>query len=102
MKKPIRSKAIRESARGEPCTVRIPGICNGNPETTVLAHLGGGGMGTKRGDIFGAYCCSSCHDALDGRMKTDYPKGTLELWHRHGVERTQEILVEQGLIMVAG
>ncbi|MBC7213069.1 MAG: DUF1364 family protein, partial [Pseudomonas sp.] len=28
------SKKVRESARGQDCTVRIPGICNFNPETT--------------------------------------------------------------------
>ncbi|MFO5541033.1 nuclease domain-containing protein, partial [Klebsiella pneumoniae] len=29
---------LRKEARGRECTVRIPGHCNGNPETSVLAH----------------------------------------------------------------
>ena len=59
---------IRKSAQGESCSVRIPMICNGNPETTILAHHSGGGMGMKSSDWNeSAYCCSSCHDALDGR-----------------------------------
>ena len=29
---------LRKEARGRECQVRIYGICNGNPETTVLAH----------------------------------------------------------------
>ncbi|HBS0984508.1 DUF1364 family protein, partial [Klebsiella pneumoniae] len=29
---------LRKAARGRECTVRIPGYCNGNPETSVLAH----------------------------------------------------------------
>ena len=36
---------LRKLARDRECQVRIPGICNHNPETTVLAHLGGAGMG---------------------------------------------------------
>jgi hypothetical protein len=49
-----------ESARGQECQVRIPGICSHDPETVVFAHLNGGGMGMKRASIHGAYCCSSC------------------------------------------
>lgn len=91
---------IRKSARGEDCQVRLWGICNFNPETTVLAHLGGAGMGIKKHDIHGAYCCSSCHDVLDGRVKCNIDKDTLELAHRQGTERTQNILLEKGLIKV--
>jgi len=32
---------IRASAKGEDCQVRVEGVCNFNPETTILAHLGG-------------------------------------------------------------
>jgi len=89
---------IRQSAREEECTVRIIGICNHDPQTTVLAHLGGAGWGRKQNDIHGAYCCSSCHDAVDGRRKTEYDKDSLKLWHLEGVIRTQTILLEKGLI----
>ena len=63
------SKKIRNSARGEDCTLRIPGVCNGNPETTVWAHLPhwSKGMGKKAVDISGCYACSSCHDFIDDR-----------------------------------
>ena len=49
--------------------LRLPGICNGNPETTVLAHIRRGfyGMGTKPPDWCGVWCCSDCHDAYDRR-----------------------------------
>jgi len=98
--KSIRSKAIRESARGEMCQVRIPGHCNGNPETTVFAHLNGGGMGTKKSDLHGAYCCSGCHDALDGRVRSMWSAKERRLWHYEGVERTQDILVEKSLLVL--
>ena len=29
---------IRKLAKGQPCQVRILGVCNHKPETTVLAH----------------------------------------------------------------
>jgi hypothetical protein len=58
--------AIQKSARGEECALRIPGVCNGNPETTVLCHApypGRSGMRTH--DWWAAYGCSSCHAVLD-------------------------------------
>jgi len=64
----MKTTKIRQSARMQECTVRIPGVCNHNPETTVLAHLGSGTA--KRGDDTNAvYACSDCHDAIDRRSK---------------------------------
>ena len=91
---------IRKSAKGEECQVRLSGICNFNPETVVFAHLGGGGMGGKMPDIFGAYCCSSCHDAVDYRVKVGLTKKELALDFYHGMVRTQLILIDKGLLVV--
>lgn len=65
----LRSKKLRDSARGEDCTLRIPGHCNGDPATSVLCHLpfGGRGMGAKAPDHHAVIACSGCHDALDHR-----------------------------------
>lgn len=68
-------KSLRTLAQGQPCMVRIPGVCNGNPETTVLAHIRRGnvaGMGQKPPDICGVWACSACHDAIDSRTNSDY------------------------------
>ena len=89
---------ITKSAQGEICLVRIPTICNHDPETTIFAHLNGGGMGKKRDDIFGSYCCSACHDVLDGRVQSVYANETLERMHLDGMVRTQEELIKKGLI----
>ena len=95
----IRQNKLTRSARNEPCLTRIPQVCNHNPETTVLAHLGGEFKhGYKAMDIHGAYCCSSCHDAIDGRSRTDYSKDQLKQMHLEGVIRTQLRMVELGLI----
>ena len=91
---------IRKSAMGEDCQVRIPEYCSFNPETVVFAHLSGGGMGRKKSDLQGAYACSACHDVIDGRTRTHWGKEWVELWHRQGVERTQDILLDRGLIKI--
>jgi hypothetical protein len=93
-----RSKKIRQAARGQECQVRIPGICNFNPETTILAHRPGGPMGGKNPDYQGAFCCSSCHDAVDGRIKTKMNDAVIGICFYEGVFRTQEILREMGLL----
>lgn len=65
----IRSKKVLRSAQGQPCFLKLPGICNCDPDTTVWAHLNGGeygkGMGIKAHDIAGFPACSSCHSAYD-------------------------------------
>ena len=67
--KPIRSRKVLGSAKGQACTARFPGICNSNPETTVWAHLNGfafgKGMGQKAHDVLGFHSCSECHRYLD-------------------------------------
>lgn len=66
---PIRSQKVLNSARGQTCAARFPGICNGNPETTVFAHLNGAafgkGKGVKAHDILGFHSCSACHAYVD-------------------------------------
>lgn len=91
---------LRKAARGRKCTVRIPGYCNGNPETSVLAHYrlaGTCGTGCKPDDIQGAIACSACHDLIDGRTKTtDYTRDELRLMHAEGVLRTLAIWKKRG------
>ena len=91
---------IRDLANGKPCQVRIPGICNGNPETTVLAHYrlaGLCGVGMKPSDLVGAWACSSCHHEIDRRTRIcelDF----VRLAHAEGCLRTINELVKLGVI----
>lgn len=91
---------LRELARGRDCQVRLPGICNFDPETTVLAHYrlaGSCGMGIKPHDLLGAWACSSCHDEIDRRSRsTDAQDAALA--HLEGVLRTLVILIKEGVI----
>lgn len=65
----IRSRKILDSARGAPCSIRLPGICNGNAETTVWCHLNGHRFGKggaiKAHDIHGFHGCADCHRYYD-------------------------------------
>ena len=96
--------AITKSARGEECQVRIIGVCNHNPETTVWAHCNslaaGHGRGLKAMDELGAYCCSDCHDVYDRKRAPPYGIGYIEveLDFANGHYRSTVILKEKGLI----
>lgn len=96
----FRSKALRDSARGQCCTLQIPGICNGNPETTVLCHLPSNthGMGYKSDDYWAVFGCSSCHDAIDGRIPYDWRPGELNELLFYGLHRTISIWVGCALL----
>ena len=97
---PRKQSKITKSAKGKDCQVRVMGICNGNPETVVLAHLNGGGMGSKHNDIHGAYCCSDCHSWLDSGYAMDSTRDQRDLDHLNGVIRTQIIMLAEGLMGV--
>jgi len=91
------------SAKGQPCQVRIPGVCRETPEhdTTVLAHLNGGGMGGKHSSIHGAYACAECHTWLDGGyIKEGRVKTVRDLWHLEAVIRTQQIMIKEGVLKI--
>lgn len=92
---------LRELARGKPCMIRIPGICNCDTETTVLAHvrmIGISGMGTKAPDWFGAWSCSACHDYVDNRRKNSAGAVQRRLDLLEGMLRTQYELLQLGLL----
>lgn len=93
---------ITKSAQGKSCTARIPRVCNGNPETTVWAHINsvrwGAGKGRKADDIHGLYACSSCHDVIDRRVKSDHDPYFIEICAHRGHHESLEILRKEGLL----
>src|SRR5450830_2060593 len=99
-----RSTPIRAAARNQDCTLRLGGICNFDPATTVLCHSNfladGKGMGLKAPDIAAAFGCSACHDVLDGRRQrpADLSLEQLECAFRVAICRTHEILKAEGLL----
>lgn len=92
---------LRKEARGRPCQVRVPGICTGGGEDTVLAHYrlaGYSGTGIKPPDLMGAWACMACHDAVDGRNRQGRDYEFLRLCHAEGVFRTQQVLKKEGKV----
>lgn len=82
---------LRAEARGRGCMVRLPGVCNHNSETVVLAHvrlIGVSGMGMKADDLLGAWACSACHGVIDRRARTDMDLKEVRLAHLEGMVRT--------------
>ncbi|WP_145494968.1 DUF1364 domain-containing protein [Yersinia massiliensis] len=89
---------LRKEARGRECQIRIPGVCNGNNETVVLAHYrlaGTCGTGFKPSDEQAAWGCSACHNECDRRTRL-IDGDTARLYHAEGVMRTQNILRKEG------
>ena len=100
---PYRNKKILDSARGETCTLMLPGICNGNPETTVFAHSHetGDRHGTQKADDWcGCDACSDCHnvyDMKDHRWKQIGSIALSEAFHR-AMKITLRRLFRKGIL----
>ena len=91
---------ITKSARGEDCTLLL-GSCSGN-ETVVLCHIGKNrGMAIKCGDHFAVYACSNCHDVIDGRAHPMYGRAMVDDAKLIALERTQQKLIDKGLLVIA-
>ena len=93
---------LREAAKGRPCTIQIYGVCNHNPETSVLCHLPGPGIGVKADDRHAAIGCSACHDVVDGRSQPPRSLGfsrmELKVLFLEAVWRTQNVWIKEGLM----
>jgi hypothetical protein len=101
-----RSRAVLDFARGQECTIRIPGAGPHDRETVVACHLPGHGKGTgsKVSDIHIAFGCFECHAICDGRLKPPpgvTPAIILDAMLR-GLSETQDILVAVGVITIKG
>ena len=96
------SPAIRRSARGQPCTLRVPGVCTGDPDTTVACHVQAPGMGTmagKQSDLHVIHACARCHAILDSRDRwADAPIGWDDVLR--ALIETQNRLIRAGLLEV--
>ena len=96
----MKQARLTKAARGRDCQVRLPGICNGNPETVVLAHYRMAGMcgtGMKPHDLLGAWACSACHDEIDRRTRSMSVEDARR-YHLEGVVRTLNTLISEGAV----
>ena len=74
----------------------VPGVCNFDPETVVLAHSNaladGKGKGYKTHDHLGAFACYACHSWLD--QGGSAPKGEKDARFLAGQLRTRLRLID--------
>jgi hypothetical protein len=93
------STKLRKSAKGQTCSFQIPGICNGDPETTVLCHAPSEvkAAGIKSPDTWAAFGCAECHQALDTHQLN---RADEQFFWLRGIQRTQSIWVQMGLMVV--
>ena len=72
---------LEKLARNQPCYLRLPTICNGNSETTVLCHIRRGNVGgtsIKPSPVCAVPMCFDCHNAYDSRTRTSYSRDELD------------------------
>lgn len=104
----VRSRKYLDGSRGAPCTLRIPGVCTGNMETTVACHIrdSHAGRSQKASDLSVVDGCFACHDIID--LRSRMPDGfhiDAKEWHYYvlrALQQTLERRVEMGLLVVAG
>jgi len=103
----IRSTKYLAGSRGATCKLQIPGVCTGDTETTVPAHIRDRhtGRSQKASDMSVADACFACHEVFDMRAKL--PNGTFltgEDWlffALRGLQDTLESRVDAGLLFVS-
>lgn len=65
----LRHPFLLTMANREACLLRVPGVCNRDPLTTVACHSNwsehGKGGGRKADDCWHVWGCSACHEWLD-------------------------------------
>ena len=95
---------IRQSARGEDCTINLEGVCNYDPATVVWCHSNrasdGKAMGRKADDDRGAYGCCNCHAVYDGQAPRPswLTKDDVDLAFDFAMEKSRAILARKNLI----
>ena len=95
---------ITDSAKGQECQVRIPGVCSGDSSTVVWAHAigtaSGKGIGMKSPDALGSYACQPCHDAYDRRIRTNHDRQFIEHCFMEGHMKSLKRLIDKGLVKI--
>ena len=94
---PWRSKKYRDAAKGQSCTMRLPG-CTNDRATVVLAHRNGAGMGTKASDHDAADMDFYCHSIFDRPDMWPYAKDKMISEFERARVRTLVNRIERGIL----
>ena len=98
----IRSRKYLDGSRGQPCTLQITGVCTGDVETTVAAHIRDEtqGRSVKADDISCADSCFACHRVFDGHGHTPLTSEEWLFYALRGLQRTLRNRVERKIVIV--
>lgn len=97
----VRIDRLRRSAKGQKCTLCIPGVCDGGGATTVLAHIRDDqkGAANKANDWSACHACGPCHVHLDEHRLS----ASDELFYSlRAMQRTMTWWIENGFIKIVG
>jgi len=100
----IACKKWLKAAKGQPCTLTIPGVCvDAYPHETVVAcHLPSGAKGIAyKSDDFAIDGCHACHKAIDGdwtRETGGYIENDKLFFLLRALQRTIRNRFERGVI----
>lgn len=102
-REPIRSRKLLDSAKGQPCDLQIPGICNHDPATTVSCHVRDEsfGMGVKADDQSTFHGCSACHRFWDtGAYLGKMSEADMLRLVLRAIQRTMRNRIERGFMRI--
>lgn len=91
----LHSARYLAGSKGQSCKFQIPGVCTGDFETTVPAHIRDRhtGKAQKASDLSVSDSCHACHDVFDRRARM--PDGNYisdEDWHFYALRGLQDTL----------
>ncbi len=99
-----RNRHLLDLARGQPCMIRLDGICNNDPATVVSCHSNeaehGHGKSIKAHDVFCAWGCSACHAEIDQGHRLN--RAAKREAMRIARERTWFAMWQLGMLQVVG
>ncbi len=96
----LASRAYLAGAKGQPCSLRIPGVCNNDLSTVVPAHVRDrhAGRGIKASDISIADACSMCHRKFDGQLGAPLSREDWLFYALRGIQETLENRIARGIL----
>lgn len=98
-----RNRRLLDLARGQPCLLRVPGVCQGGAETTVAAHgnwaIHGKAGARKADDHYSVWSCAACHIGwLDqGRATNAQKLAVFMAGHMRQVEQWRFMAADIGI-----
>ncbi|WP_094845790.1 nuclease domain-containing protein [Bordetella genomosp. 9] len=93
-----RNRELLDLAAGQPCLIRVPGVCCGDPATVVACHANesrfGKAKGLKSHDWAAAWGCWMCHQWVDSANNVS--KMIRDAYLEDGIKRTRLAIMQLG------